>query len=123
MKEQNMDNLRHFTRVKIDLGGELMYRDKAFAVQVADISLGGSYLQSSLPLRVNDIAELRIFLSHPEHVIEVQGRIAWTKDDRSGFGIEFQNLKPIDIWAILKQTQIDPKEAFQMPKTSTPGDL
>ena len=118
-----MDNLRHFTRVKINLGAELMYLNKAFPVEVDDISLGGSYIKSTLPLRVNDIVELRIFLSQPEHVIEVSGRIAWTKEDRTGFGIEFQNLKPIDVWSILKQTEIDPKEAFQMPKTSTPDDL
>ena len=118
-----MDNLRHFTRVQINLGAELMYLGKAFPVEVDDISLGGSYIKSSLPLRSNDTVELRIFLSHPEHVIEVEGRIAWTKEDRSGFGIEFKNLKPIDVWAILKQTQINPEEAFQMPKTSLPGDV
>lgn len=118
-----MDNLRHFTRVKINLGAELMYVDKAFPVEVDDISLGGAYIKSTLPLRSNDSVELRIFLSHPEHIIEVEARIAWTKDDRSGFGLEFKNLKPIDVWAILKQTQIDPKEAFQMPKTSLPDDV
>ena len=113
-----MKNARHFTRVQIDLGAELMYNHKAFPVQVKDISLGGAYLLSTLALRIEESIELRIFLSAFDHTVNVSGRIAWLKGDGQGFGIEFAQLKPIDVWALLRQTEIDPKEAFQMPSSS-----
>ena len=43
--------------------------------------------------------------------MEVSGRVAWLKG-QDGFGIAFQELKPIDVWALMKQTEADPKEAF-----------
>ena len=114
-----MENVRHFTRVVVSLGAEIMYTDKAFAVEVKDISLGGAYIKSNLPLRENENIELRIFLSSVEHVVETSARIAWLNPNGQGFGLEFAHLQPIDIWALLRQTKIDPKEAFQMPKDRT----
>jgi len=114
----DFENLRHFKRVQVDLGAELMYRQKAFQVDVKDISLGGAYIESPLPVQPNEGIELRIFLSNPEHVIEVSGRIAWVKPDRSGIGIEFGQLKPIDVWAVMRQTNADPIEAFSLKKDS-----
>jgi len=112
----DFENLRHFKRVQVDLGAELMYKQKAFQVAVKDISLGGSYIESPLPVSQGEEIELRIFLSNPEHVIEVSGRIAWVKPDRSGIGIEFGQLKPIDVWAVMRQTNSDPIEAFSLKK-------
>ena len=113
-----MKNLRHFTRVTVSLGAELMYSDKAFAVEVKDISLGGAYIKSTLALRVDENIELRIFLNSVEHVVETSARIAWLSPTNEGFGLEFSHLKPIDVWALLRQTKIDPKEAFDMPSDS-----
>jgi hypothetical protein len=115
MTNDASNNVRHFTRVKITLGAELMYDNKAFPVWVQDISLGGAYIETKLPLRMDEFVELRIFLNNPEHTIEVSGRIAWVKGDGNGLGIEFSQLKPFDIWALIRQTQIDPKEVFQLP--------
>ena len=106
-----MENLRQFKRVTIDLGAELMLNHRAFQVTVKDISLGGAYIESSINLQMNEEVELRIFLNAVEHVVEVAGRIAWIKG-KDGFGIAFQELKPIDVWALMKQTQSEPKDAF-----------
>ena len=106
-----MENLRQFKRVTIDLGAELMLNHRAFQVTVKDISLGGAYIESSINLQMNEEVELRIFLNAVEHVVEVAGRIAWIKGT-DGFGIAFQELKPIDVWALMKQTQSEPKDAF-----------
>lgn len=112
-----MDNLRHFKRTVLDLDAELMHRDKAFAIQVKDISIGGAYIESGLPMRIDDQVELRIFLSNPEHVIEVNGRVAWLRE-RLGFGIEFQTLQPYDVWALLQQTKSTPTSSFTLPSDS-----
>jgi predicted 3-demethylubiquinone-9 3-methyltransferase (glyoxalase superfamily) len=106
-----MDTVRHFKRVTIDLGAELMLNHRAFQVTVKDISLGGAYIQSSVTLQMNEEIEMRIFLNAVEHVVEVAGRVAWLKG-KDGFGIAFQELKPIDVWALMKQTESIPKEAF-----------
>jgi hypothetical protein len=106
-----MDNVRQFKRVTIDLGAELMLNHRAFQVTVKDISLGGAYIQSAVPLEMNEAVEMRIFLNAVEHVVEVAGRVAWLKG-KDGFGIAFQELKPIDVWALMKQTESAPKEAF-----------
>ncbi len=106
-----MENLRQFKRVVIDLGGELMIEHKAFQVDVKDISLGGAYIESKVNLKMNEEVELRIFLSAVEHVVEVSGRIAWLKGE-IGFGIAFKELKPIDVWALMRQTQTENAEAF-----------
>ena len=110
-----MKNLRHFTRVKIDLGAEIMYNHKAFEVNIKDISLGGAYLETDLPLRLKERVELRIFLSSSDHVVETEGQVAWLKGDQRGLGVEFTQLKPIDVWTLLQQTEIDPSEAFSLP--------
>ena len=106
-----MENLRQFKRVTIDLGAELMLEHKAFQVVVKDISLGGAYIESKMKLKMNELVELRIFLNAVEHVVEVSGRVAWLKGE-VGFGIAFQELKPIDVWALMRQTQTESKEAF-----------
>ena len=46
-----------------------------------------------------------------EHVVEVTGRVAWIKN-LEGFGIAFQELKPIDVWALLKQTETESEVVF-----------
>ena len=106
-----VENLRQFKRVKIDLGAELMLNHRAFHITVKDISLGGAYIETSMNLKMNEEVELRIFLNAVEHVVEVSGRVAWLKG-QNGFGIAFQELKPIDVWALMKQTEAEPKEAF-----------
>jgi Tfp pilus assembly protein PilZ len=98
-----MENLRQFKRVKIDLGAELMLEQKTFPITVKDVSLGGAFISSEVSLEMNEEVELRIFLTAVEHVIEVSGRVAWIKN-LEGFGIAFQELKPIDVWALLKET-------------------
>ena len=99
-----MENLRQFKRVQIELGAELMLEQKAFPITVKDISLGGAFIECQVNLEMGEEVELRIFLTAVEHVVEVSGRIAWIKG-LEGFGISFQELKPIDIWALLKQTE------------------
>ena len=106
-----MENLRQFKRVVIDLGAEIMLEHRAFHVTVKDISLGGAYIKSSIKLQMNEEIELRIFLNAVEHVVEVAGRVAWLKGE-DGFGIAFQELKPIDVWALMRQTQADGAEPF-----------
>ena len=60
-------------------------------------------------LEMGELIELRIFLTAVEHVVEVSGRVAWIKG-LEGFGLAFNELKPIDVWALLKQTEDDQKE-------------
>ncbi len=110
----DISNLRHFNRVKVDLGAELLYLQKAFQVEVKDISLGGAYIETPLKLPMNESVELRIFLNNPEHTVEAAGRVAWIKPDASGFGIEFSNLKPIDVWALMRQTNSTSADVFKL---------
>ena len=110
----DVENLRHFKRIKIDLGAELMYRQKAFQVEVKDISLGGAFIETRLPLKQGDEVELRVFLNNPEHIVEAAARVAWVRPEVGGIGIEFANLKPIDVWALMRLTESDPIEAFKL---------
>ncbi|MBM4292072.1 MAG: PilZ domain-containing protein [Deltaproteobacteria bacterium] len=110
----DISNIRHFNRVKVDLGAELLYLQKAFQVEVKDISLGGAYIETPLRLPMEERVELRIFLNNPEHTVEALGRVAWIKPDQSGFGIEFAQLKPIDVWALMRQTSTAPAEVFKL---------
>ena len=106
-----MNNLRQFKRIKVDLGAELMLEQKTFPITIKDISLGGAFIESEVQLEMNELVEIRIFLSAVEHVIEVSGRVAWIKS-LEGFGIAFQELKPVDVWALLKQTKSAPEITF-----------
>jgi hypothetical protein len=117
----DVENLRHFKRVQIDLGAELIINSKAFQVDVKDISLGGAFIESKLPLSSGDPVELRIFLNNPEHTVEVSGKIAWARPEAGGFGIEFGQLKPIDVWALMRLTESDPIEAFSLKKDKDKG--
>ena len=112
----DFSNLRHFNRVKVDLGAELLYLQKAFQVDVRDISLGGAYIETTLALPLGEQVELRIFLNNPEHTVESVGRVAWVKPDQSGVGIEFSNLKPIDVWGLMRQTNSSPVEVFKLSR-------
>ena len=106
-----MENLRQFKRITIDLGAELMLEHKSFPITVKDISLGGAFIESEVELQMNEEIELRIFLTAVEHVVNVSGRVAWIKN-LEGFGIAFQELKPIDVWALMRQTESDSEAAF-----------
>ena len=108
-----MRELRHFTRVQVQLGAELICEGKAFAVTVEDVSLGGAFISADLTFEVGQEIELRIFLTRPEHTIETEGRVAWCKGN-AGVGVAFQDLKPYDIWSLLQQAKLDPSEAFKL---------
>jgi len=106
-----MENLRQFKRITIDLGAELMLEHKSFPITVKDISLGGAFIESEIALEMNEEVELRIFLTAVEHVVNVSGRVAWIKN-LEGFGIAFQELKPIDVWALMRQTESSSEVTF-----------
>jgi len=69
-----------------------------------NISKGGIFVHTKLPLQREDLVEIVLHLPHTEREISLQGRVAWSLDETqakaigrdSGVGLEIVNLSDDD---------------------------
>lgn len=83
--------------------------EKSFSGSISDISVGGVFLETEKLLPVGSLLHLEFQLSPEISPMQCQGRVAWVNrnPDRTnapggqGMGIEFSNIRKLDLMAIM----------------------
>ncbi len=95
--------LRHkvpvdFLRIPADADVLCETRNNFFSGKLQDISVGGAYVHSPIPFRVDSTVRLTFCTFRERQPLEVEGRIAWSNpggvrknDFPEGAGIQFTN--------------------------------
>jgi uncharacterized protein (TIGR02266 family) len=85
---------------------EVLFEGKKQISQTRNISLGGLYLESPVPLPIGTTVQLRFQLPTQPEPVEVAGDVRWVikkgAGDQSGIGIRFQGLRARDVWALTR---------------------
>ncbi len=87
-----------FLRVPTDADVLCETLNNFFSGKLQDISVGGAYIHTPIPFRVDSTVRLTFCTFRERHPLEVEGRIAWSNpggvrknDLREGAGIQFTN--------------------------------
>ncbi|MDB4980197.1 MAG: type pilus assembly PilZ [Myxococcales bacterium] len=109
----------HFRRIdpryERQLDVEVTADGKKHTSKTVNISLGGLFLDSAIPLELGATVQLRFQLPTQPEAVEVAGDVRWVvkKDGpQGGIGIRFQGLRARDVWAL--------NQFFQSAATSAP---
>lgn len=98
------DLQRRFFRSSQNLPAVLREGGKSYRVTATNISLGGVFVRSPLPIAIGEKVGLSLELPAPEVCIDVSGCVCWQKkadDEMLGLGIRFSSLTTEAIWAII----------------------
>jgi uncharacterized protein (TIGR02266 family) len=105
----------HFRRIdpryERQLDVEVVSEGKKHVSKTVNISLGGLFLDSAVPLEIGTTVQLRFSLPTQPEPVEVAGDVRWVvkKDGtHSGIGIRFQGLRARDVWALNQFFQSSP---------------
>jgi uncharacterized protein (TIGR02266 family) len=97
----------HFRRIdpryERQLEVEVLFEGKKQVSRTLNISLGGLFIDSALPLAVGMSVQLRFQLPTQPEPVEVAGDVRWVVKKgagESGIGIRFQGLRARDVWAL-----------------------
>jgi uncharacterized protein (TIGR02266 family) len=98
----------HFRRIdpRYDrqLEVEVVFEGKKQTSQAQNVSLGGLYIESTIPFPIGTTVQLRFHLPTQPEPVEVAGDVRWVvkkgPGDVSGVGIRFQGLRARDVWAL-----------------------
>jgi uncharacterized protein (TIGR02266 family) len=97
----------HFRRIdpryERQLDVEVVVDGKKHTSRTVNISLGGLFLDSAVPLEIGVTVQLRFQLPTQPELVEVAGDVRWLvkrEDGRQGIGIRFQGLRARDVWAL-----------------------
>lgn len=93
-----MDKDRRTLRVKVR-GKIEFHNSKTFiSANMLDISAGGVFIETDAPLPIDSPCALRLTLPGDTVVMDMQGRVVWTKQSSNSFpagmGIHFTNMDP-----------------------------
>jgi len=87
-----------FLRIPTDADVLCETRNNFFSGKFQDISVGGAYVHSPIPFRVDSTVRLTFCTFREHQPLEIEGRIAWSNpggvrknDFREGAGIQFMN--------------------------------
>ena len=87
-----------FLRVPTDADVLCEMRNNFFSGKLQDISVGGAYIHSPIPFRVDSTVRLTFCTFRERQPLEVEGRIAWSNpggvrknDFPEGAGVQFTN--------------------------------
>ena len=87
-----------FLRIPTDADVLCETRSNFFSGKLQDISVGGAYVHSPIPFRVNSTVRLTFCTFREHQPLEIEGRIAWSNpggvrknDFPEGAGIQFTN--------------------------------
>jgi uncharacterized protein (TIGR02266 family) len=89
---------------------EVMFEGKKQITQSQNISLGGLFLESPVPLPIGTTVQLRFQLPTQPEPVEVAGDVRWIvkkegPGEKTGIGIRFQGLRARDVWALNRYFQ------------------
>jgi uncharacterized protein (TIGR02266 family) len=97
----------HFRRIdpryERQLDVEVVADGKTHTSRTVNISLGGLFLDSSIPFELGATVQLRFQLPTQPEAVEVAGDVRWVvkrDGNRQGIGIRFQGLRARDVWAL-----------------------
>ena len=96
----------HFRRIdpryERQLDVEVVADGKKSLSRTVNISLGGLFLESSVPLELGATVQLRFSLPTQPEPVEVAGDVRWVvkREGHQGIGIRFQGLRARDVWAL-----------------------
>ena len=96
----------HFRRIdpryERQLDVEVVSDGKKSTSRTVNISLGGLFLDSSVPLELGATVQLRFSLPTQPEPVEVAGDVRWVvkREGHQGIGIRFQGLRARDVWAL-----------------------
>jgi uncharacterized protein (TIGR02266 family) len=97
----------HFRRIdpryERQLDVEVVVDGKKHTSRTVNISLGGLFLDSAVPLDIGVTVQLRFQLPTQPEIVEVAGDVRWLvkrEGGRQGIGIRFQGLRARDVWAL-----------------------
>lgn len=97
-------------RVKIDIPAKYgETADKPFSGLISDISVGGIFLEAEKLLPIDSVLYLEFQLSPNASPLQCQGRVTWVnrplkhsnERGKQGMGIEFSNIKKLDLLAVM----------------------
>lgn len=109
------DLQRRFFRSCQELPAILRVGDKAHRVKATNISLGGVFVCTPLPVVIGEEVGVALELSDPAALIDVRGRVCWQKRSGAevlGLGIRFCSLPTEAIWAIIANIEQARKKSF-----------
>lgn len=91
-------NRRRFIRFPVHVWVEQWTDQETYHQQSSNLSVGGVYLDRTVPHPEGTLVNLRFELPGDERPIECQGRIVFPRgaEDDFGMGLEFVGLKPAD---------------------------
>ena len=96
----------HFRRIdpryERQLDVEVVADGKKHTSRTVNISLGGLFMDSVVPLEIGATVQLRFQLPTQPEAVEVAGDVRWIikRDGKQGIGIRFQGLRARDVWAL-----------------------
>src|SRR4051812_25983398 len=99
----------HFRRIdpryERQLDVEVVVDGKKHTSRTVNISLGGLFLDATIPLELGTTVQLRFQLPTQPEPVEVAGDVRWVvkkegPGEEKGIGIRFQGLRAPDGWAL-----------------------
>jgi uncharacterized protein (TIGR02266 family) len=83
----------------------MLFEGKKQVCRTRNISLGGVYVETPLPLAIGTTIQLRFQLPTQPEPVEVSGDVRWVVTKKAageevGMGIRFQGLRARDVWAL-----------------------
>ena len=92
-----MEDRRYYRRIKFEADAEVIYKDASFKAELYDISLMGALLKSTppLPVKMNDLAELKIYLPLSEISLNFTAELVHRKEGFSGFKFKSKDVDTI----------------------------
>ncbi|MEM9490175.1 MAG: PilZ domain-containing protein [Myxococcota bacterium] len=93
-------NRRLATRHSSEVPGQLTIGEETHEVVIVDLSLGGAQLEFEHRLTVGQLVQILFRIPTQDDPIEVQASVRWSSQNL--IGLQFQGLKPREVWALNK---------------------
>lgn len=89
---------RFFSRVNINNGICKLVKDDTILGTVENVSLGGLFITSDIPLNVNDKITVNLNLSNDSGNININTNVSAIRIGDKGIAFKFNHLDPKDFW-------------------------
>ena len=97
-----MNNERRQPRIPFDAAVEISLEDESKQPgRLTNISAGGTFVQTEPLPEFGQKLKLFVRLPGIEEDCEIPCIVRWTKKG-AGAGVQFENLRPIEVWALTK---------------------
>lgn len=100
-----MERRRSDQRYERELPIDFSYEGRSYSGRTRNISLGGVFIQTEVPLPFGSKVVLKLKLPAQRDGIEVGGQVRWLEMEDGllrGLGVRFEGLRARDVWALNK---------------------